>query len=154
GQAACLYDGDPLLFAAREVGRPMPTDLHPEFYRASTLIDFAERLFCAVGCEADKSRAIAEHLVDADLMGHTTHGLAQVGSYLEELESGTMRKMGAPRILADCGAALTWDGAYLPGIWLTDQALETASERAREHGLAAVAIRRSHHIGCLSVYLR
>src|SRR6185436_17775771 len=29
-----------------------------------------------------------------------------------------------------------------------------AAERARLHGLAAVAIRRSHHIGCLAVYLR
>jgi LDH2 family malate/lactate/ureidoglycolate dehydrogenase len=123
-------------------------------YRAAELVDFADRLFRAAGCEAEKARAIAEHLVEADLMGHTTHGLAQAGPYLEELRSGAMRKSGEPAVLADRGAAITWDGAALPGIWLTDRALMLAAERAKRHGIGAVAIRRSHHIGCLSVYLR
>jgi LDH2 family malate/lactate/ureidoglycolate dehydrogenase len=123
-------------------------------YRAAELIDFAQGLFLAAGCEADKAGAMARHLVDADLMGHTTHGLAQVPGYLEEIEAGLMAKAGEPRLIADHGAAVTWDGETLPGIWLTDKALALAAERARRHGLAAVAIRRSHHIGCLAVYLR
>jgi LDH2 family malate/lactate/ureidoglycolate dehydrogenase len=130
----------------------MPTD-RPR-YRATELTDFAERLFLAAGCEADKAAAMARHLVDADLMGHTTHGLAQVPGYLEEIEAGLMAKAGEPRLIADQGAAITWDGGTLPGIWLTDKALALAAERARRHGIAAVAIRRSHHIGCLAVYLR
>jgi LDH2 family malate/lactate/ureidoglycolate dehydrogenase len=87
-------------------------------------------------------------------MGHDTHGLAQVGPYLEEIESGAMAKAGQPRVIADRGAAITWDGEMLPGIWLTDKALALAGERARHHGLAAVAIRRGHHSGCLAVYMR
>jgi len=130
----------------------MPTDT-PR-YRATELIAFAEGLFLAAGCEAEKATAMARHLVDADLMGHTTHGLAQVPGYLEEIEAGLMAKAGEPRVIADRGAAITWDGETLPGIWLTDKALALAAERARLHGLAAVAIRRSHHIGCLAVYLR
>ncbi|HSY86698.1 MAG TPA: Ldh family oxidoreductase [Verrucomicrobiae bacterium] len=130
----------------------MPTDT-PR-YRATELTDFAERLFLAAGCEANKATAMARHLVEADLMGHTTHGLAQVPGYLEEIEAGLMAKAGEPRLIADQGAAITWDGETLPGIWLTDKALALAAERARRHGLAAVAIRRSHHIGCLAVYLR
>ena len=51
----------------------MPTDT-PR-YRATELIAFAEALFPAAGCEAEKATAMARHLVDADLMGHTTHGL-------------------------------------------------------------------------------
>jgi len=131
----------------------MPADRAPR-YRAAELTRFAERLFRAAGCEPDKAGAMAAHLVEADLMGHSTHGLAQAGDYLEELESGAMRKAGEPELVADHGAAITWDGGRLPGIWLTDRALALAGTRARQYGLAAVAIRRSHHIGCLAVYLR
>jgi len=132
----------------------MPTVTAPSRYRAEDLTRFAEGLFRAAGLDAEKARATAEHLVEADLMGHTTHGLAQIPGYLEEIEAGLMAKTGEPRVVADRGAAITWDGGTLPGIWLTDKALALASERARRHGLAAVAIGRSHHIGCLAVYLR
>jgi LDH2 family malate/lactate/ureidoglycolate dehydrogenase len=131
----------------------MPNDSSPPRYRAEDLARFAQGLFQAAGLEPEKARATAEHLVEADLMGHTTHGLAQVPGYLEEIEAGLMAKIGEPRVVADRGAAITWDGGTLPGIWLTDKALALAAERARLHGLAAVAIGRSHHIGCLAVYL-
>ena len=134
--------------------QPLAAGTPPLRYRATELIDFAAALFRAVGCERDKAAAMAEHLVEADLMGHSTHGLAQAGAYLEELESGAMRRSGEPEVVADRPAAVTWDGGYLPGIWLTDKALDLASERASRLGLAAVVIRRAHHIGCLSVYLR
>src|SRR5262249_53674022 len=59
-----------------------------------------------------------------------------------------------PEVVSDRPAAVTWDGRSLPGVWLTAKALDLAAERARRYGLAAVAIRRSHHIACLAAYLR
>ena len=56
-------------------------------------------------------------------------------------------------MISDRPAALVWDGKRLPGLWLADRAVAAASERARSIGLAAVAIRNSHHIGCLAVFL-
>jgi LDH2 family malate/lactate/ureidoglycolate dehydrogenase len=132
----------------------MSTDAPSPRYRAEDLTRFAEALFQAAGLESEKAGATARHLVEADLMGHTTHGLAQVPGYLEEIEAGLMARTGEPKVIADRGAAITWDGGTLPGIWLTDKALALAAARARSHGLAAVAIGRSHHIGCLAVYLR
>jgi LDH2 family malate/lactate/ureidoglycolate dehydrogenase len=123
-------------------------------HRSADLVTFAAGLFEAAGCEPEKAVAMAEHLVEADLIGHTTHGLAQAGAYLEELESGAMAKAGEPQVIADRSAAVTWDGGFLPGTWLTRKAVDLAATRAGVHGLSAVAIRRSHHIGCLSVYLR
>jgi LDH2 family malate/lactate/ureidoglycolate dehydrogenase len=129
----------------------MPTEPH---YRAGDLSAFATALFEKAGCEAEKASSMAEHLVEADLMGHTTHGLAQAGAYLEELESGAMARTGEPELIADRPAAVTWDGGFLPGVWLARKALDLAAERASRLGIAAVSIRRSHHIGCLSVHLR
>jgi LDH2 family malate/lactate/ureidoglycolate dehydrogenase len=65
-----------------------------------------------------------------------------------------MEPQGEPEVVADRGAAVTWEGRRLPGVWLAARAVELACERAAAHGLAAVAVRRAHHIGCLAAFLQ
>jgi LDH2 family malate/lactate/ureidoglycolate dehydrogenase len=123
-------------------------------YRAAQLIDFAAGLFRAAGLEEEKkARTVAEVLVEGDLLGHTTHGLALAAPYLQALVDGSMTREGAPNVVSERGGALCWDGRRLPGPWLVVQAIEAALARVPEHGLAAVAIRESHHIACLAAYL-
>ena len=123
-------------------------------YRAADLVGYATALFAAAGCDGDKPATIAAGLVEADLLGHTTHGLQLAPAYLRELESGAMTPRGEPDVVADRGATVTWDGRRLPGVWLATRAVDLAVERAAAHGIAAVAIRRSHHIGCLAAFLQ
>ncbi|MEY4940213.1 MAG: hypothetical protein RIQ93_1948, partial [Verrucomicrobiota bacterium] len=98
------------------------------------LRQFATALLQRSGVEADKARTVAEILVEGDLLGHDTHGLALLPAYLTEIEKGTMTKTGEPRIIADFPAAVTWDGLRLPGPWLTVSALELAAKRAKIYG--------------------
>ncbi len=123
-------------------------------YRAEELADYAAALFAAAGCDGDKPRVIATGLVEADLLGHTTHGLQLAPAYLADLESGAMAARGEPEVVADRGAVVTWDGRRLPGVWLATRAVDLAVERAPAHGTATVVIRRSHHIGCLAAFLQ
>ena len=116
------------------------------------LLTFAKSLLLKAGLDDDKATAVAEILVEGDLMGHTTHGLAQLGPYLVELEKGSMRKSGAPIVVSDFPAAVTWDGQRLPGPWLVLQAMELAAARARTQGTCTVVIRRSHHIASLASF--
>ncbi len=123
-------------------------------YPVPALVAFARDLLLRAGLESDKAAVVAEVLVEGDLLGHTTHGLALLPAYLAEIESGKMTKAGAPDVIADFPVALTWDGRRLPGPWLVRRALEIAMERAATLGLATVSIRRSHHIACLAAYLQ
>jgi len=123
-------------------------------YPASELTAFAARLLEESGLERDKPEVVAGILVEGDLLGHNTHGLQLLPAYLEELARGRMAKTGAPRVIADYPAAVTWDGQRLPGPWLTVRALELAMERAKINGTCTVVICRSHHIACLAAYLR
>jgi LDH2 family malate/lactate/ureidoglycolate dehydrogenase len=123
-------------------------------YSVQSLSGFADALLRAAGLPADKAAAVAEILVEGDLMGHTTHGLALLGPYLGEIESGKMERDGEPAVLADAPAAVTWDGRRLPGPWLVLRAMALATERARQCGTGTVVIRRSHHIACLAAYLK
>ena len=123
-------------------------------YRYADLLHYAQSLLTAAGLEPAKAAAVADILVEGDLMGHNTHGLALLPGYLGELESGSMEKLGAPTVLADHPAALTWDGRRLPGPWLVLEAMALAAERAATQGTCTVVIRRSHHIACLAAFLK
>lgn len=114
---------------------------------------YATRLLQAAGLAEDRARDVAEILVEGDLLGHSTHGLALLPTYLKELETGSMAARGEPKVLADRPAALVWDGQRLPGPWLVLEAMAQAGTRARELGTCSVAIRRCHHIACLAAYL-
>jgi L-lactate dehydrogenase len=123
-------------------------------YPAQDLLRFARVLLERAGLDTDKARAVADILVEGDLLGHDTHGLHLLPAYLRELESGSMAKTGQPRTLRDKPAAITWDARRLPGPWVVLKAIELAIPRARELGTCSVAISRCHHIGCLAAYLQ
>jgi L-lactate dehydrogenase len=123
-------------------------------YLAADMTAFATELLVKTGMEADKAEVVAEVLLEGDLMGHTTHGFQLLAPYLGTLESGEMNGKGEPDVLNDTGPAITWDGKYLPGTWLCRKGLDLAAERAAKFGMAAIAIRRSHHIASLASYLK
>ncbi len=133
----------------------METTVTPESPRhdAQALVVWADALLRAIGVDPAPARAVAEVLVEADLLGHDTHGLNLLPGYLADLERGAMTRTGVPRVLAERASVATWDGERLPGPWLVRQAIAWARPRAVQHGTATVAIRRSHHIACLAAYL-
>lgn len=119
----------------------------------TALRDFAEELFETAGLADDKAQAVARYLVEADMMGHTTHGLALAPWYLDSIADGVMAKDGTPDTVSDRGAAICWRGKRLPGAWLVSEGLKLAVQRARQYGTATIAIGDSHHIGALAAYL-
>jgi LDH2 family malate/lactate/ureidoglycolate dehydrogenase len=127
---------------------------HPPRFRAEDLRAFATTLMCARKLPSDRAAAVADILVEADLLGHFTHGLGLLPTYLRDIDSGAMRLEGEPIVVSDKGAAIVLDGCRLPGAWLVLRAFDLAAERVRAYGTATVAIRRSYHIGCLAAYLQ
>lgn len=122
-------------------------------YSRDALVAFATSLLQHAGLDRDKADVTADGLVTADAMGHSTHGLALLPEYLQEIAAGSMTRSGEPAILTDREAAQVWDGRRLPGLWLTNRALDAAASRATRLGTASVVIRRSHHIGALAAFL-
>ncbi len=121
-------------------------------YRA--LIGYARDALAASGLDAGHAEIVAETLVEGDLLGHSTHGLALLPRYLRELAAGHMTKAGEPSVVRDHGASAAWDGKYLPGPVLVRRALAQCTQRARDTGVATVAIGQSHHVACLAAYLK
>ena len=127
---------------------------NPLRYPADALVAFGQALLQQSGVRVDMARDVATILVEGDLLGHNTHGLALLPAYLAEVDKGTMAKSGEPTIVNSRPAAQMWDGHRLPGPWLTLRALDAAMAMAATCGTGIVVIRRSQHIACLAAYLR
>lgn len=129
----------------------MPSD-QPR-YAITELNRYATDLFAAAGVPPERAAIVAQLLVEADAMGHDTHGLNLCAQYLDHLQSGEMAARGEFTVIADRGATVVWDGSYLSGVWLTHQAIQLGCQRAKAFGTATISIRRSHHIACLAAFL-
>ena len=121
-------------------------------YAAPQLLALARDLLVRIGMPDDKAQAVAEILVDGDLLGHTTHGLELLPRYLREVETGSMRVQGEPEVIHEAPATLTWHGRRLPGPWLVLEAMKAATNKAKQCGTGTVVIRQSHHIACLAAF--
>jgi LDH2 family malate/lactate/ureidoglycolate dehydrogenase len=114
---------------------------------------FAATVLRVAGLDDAIAERVASILVEGDLLGHDTHGLALLAGYVSELEKGSMATHGTQSTVSDFDASLLWDGMRLPGPWLVTEGLSVLMERANRLGSATLVIRRSHHIACLATYL-
>ena len=59
------------------------------------------RILLAAGADEQNARAVAEHLVLANLSGVDTHGIWHVGGYLKAVEAGEILPIAKPGIIKE-----------------------------------------------------
>ena len=80
-------------------------------YAASDLAEFALALLARAGLDASMARDVAEILLEGDLLGHDTHGLALLAPCLVEIERGGMRRTGRYQVVNARSAVAAWSMA-------------------------------------------
>src|SRR5438132_8420818 len=122
------------------------------------LIDHAElqriavRLFEAAGSRPDGAQIIAVHLIEANLRGHDSHGVGLIPNYLQHLANGTVFANRKGRIVSEDGSLIVYDGERAWGQIAAREAVMVGIAKARETGVAVVALRNPHHIGRVGTY--
>ena len=122
-------------------------------FKRSQLMKFCMSVLTSLDMDDEKAHDTSEILIEADMMGHSTHGVRLLPLYIKDIEVGNMKVKGEEVVVKDFGGSITIDGKNLPGIWLTKKALKLASNRAKTHGTATILIRNSHHNGALATYM-
>ena len=117
------------------------------------LLNFCLSLLLKLNMDEDKALKTSEILVEADMIGHSTHGTRLLPMYVADIEKGNMNVSGEVDVIKDSGSCVTWDGNLLPGIWLTDKAISLASKRCKKEGVTTVLVGNSHHNGALAAYM-
>lgn len=126
-------------------------------YAASELIDFATRVFSHLGMPETDARLAAEILVDADLMGIDSHGIAHLpahGSYAPALKDGRVNPKPNIRVVRETPATALIDGDSGLGLIVGHRAMSLAIAKARETGVGSVAVFNSRHYGAAGYYAR
>lgn len=76
---------------------------------------YARRNSEAARLAPDKASAVKQYLVEVDMTGDRTHGLALAPWYLRVIDDRIVLKDGQPQVGSDRGTAVSWRGRRLPG---------------------------------------
>ena len=96
--------------------------------------------------------AVAGNLIEANLMGHDSHGIGMLPRYAESFLEGGLRPNTGVRIVLDAGAMLRLDGGAGFGQVVGREAMEIGIARARQLGCCIVALGNAHHLGRIGAW--
>lgn len=125
-----------------------------EGYRiaAGELRAFVAAVFAAAGSADAEARIVGDHLVDANLVGHDSHGVIRVSKYLDWHRRAMVLANQHAKIVRETACNAVVDGQFGYGQVVGREAMELATEKATRSGLCAVAIRNSGHLGRIGAW--
>ena len=104
------------------------------------------------GSEPAEADLVADHLVQANLAGHDSHGVGMVPAYVRHWEAGLVVPNTRSKLVKDDGAILMFDGGRGYGRVVAGEAMTAAIARCRQTGVVAMTIANAHHIGRVGAY--
>ena len=119
---------------------------------APALTEFSRQVAEAMGAPPAVAGEVARHLVSANLAGHDSHGVLRRLQYADEVDGGQLDPAAQPEFLRDGPVLALLDARRGFGQHSTMTATGWALAHARQHGMAAAAIRHSMHVGRLGEY--
>lgn len=118
----------------------------------TTLTDFIRAIFTGAGAPPDIALQVAESLVTTNLTGHDSHGIIRVKTYTDQIRAGALQPEARAVIGRRLGSTAVLDGQWGFGQVTARTGAELARDLAQEHGLGAVSLSRTNHIGRLGEY--
>jgi uncharacterized oxidoreductase len=113
-------------------------------------------LVCAVlgatGSDEREAGIVADHLVEANLRGHDSHGVGMLPTYVRNRKREGTRANRRPVVVRDDGPFLVVDGDRGFGHVIGREAMDLAIARARQVGVTVLAIRNACHMGRIGTY--
>lgn len=117
------------------------------------LLAFARATFCEHGLPPDRAHTAAATLCYGDLRGLAPHGLAELASpHLAMLNDGRADPGADPETLHESGACALLDAHRALGLWAASETMDSAIDRAQQHGVGLVSVRNTTPFGCAGVH--
>ena len=116
-------------------------------FLATDLHQFVVSLFTHLGSTPGEATLVADHLIAANLAGHDSHGVGMIPSYVKSHAGGFLQLNRHATVTKDAGAVVTLDGNAGFGQVVAHEAMQLGIEKAKQHGMAAIALRNAHHVG-------
>ena len=120
--------------------------------QSDKLTDLIKTMCEKAGSATAEAKAVAENLVEANLMGHDSHGVGLAPRYIMHARDGRLTVGGRPSVITDSGPFLLLDGNMGYGQTVGAEAMERAIAKARAEGVAIVGLRNVHHLGRIGAW--
>ena len=104
-------------------------------------------IFSRAGSGEKEAGIVARRLVDANLVGHDSHGVVRIPSYMELVKSGGVTLNAHAKVVHDTSSLAVIDGQVGFGQVIGEEAMEIGIAKARKTGLSMIALRHSGHLG-------
>lgn len=111
------------------------------------LDQFVYNVFLAVGCSEIHARQATKTLLDADLRGIDSHGVARLSGYIRLCEVNRINAQPNIRIIHETPSTAVVDGDSGLGLVVAPYAMSVAVEKAKKVGTGWVSVCNSNHFG-------
>ena len=121
-------------------------------YSYETLHTFSIAVLTAAGAPDGHARTVADHLIDANLAGHDSHGAHRLMQYTDAIDQGGIDPQASPRTVSEGTTTAVLDATGVFGQVAGLAATVLAIAKASAHGTAVVGVRGANHVGRAGVY--
>lgn len=131
-------------------------DVRDRFAHAD-LLRFTAGVFEKLGMPPSDAARGAEVLLDADLAGIESHGIAHLGwhpGYAPGFKRGLINPNPTVKVLRDSPVAASWDADSGLGVLIGARAMDAAIAKAEATGIGMIAVTNGQHFGAAGYYAR
>ena len=124
----------------------MPTITYDNLYA------FAAAVYEAAGASAADAATVARHQVGANLVGHDSHGVQLMASYIDRIDKHHIEPKQAPEVVRELPGAVFVNGHWGFGPVVSEFAMTKVIEKAKTLGVGVGVVREQSHVGRLGDY--
>ena len=121
-------------------------------YAFRSVATFGAALLRAAGARPADADRIIHILVEANLQGVDSHGVARLPFYIRRMVKGLINPRPRPRVVRARGACALLDADNGLGVLVGHEAMGRAMRLARRFGVATVVVRNSNHYGAAGIH--
>ena len=121
--------------------------MNPILIESKSLEDFAKEVFLKIGVPLKDAQLAASVLIQADLRGIDSHGMARLSGYIRLWEKNRINPNPQIRIVYETMSTATMDGDLGLGLVIAPKAMDLAIEKAEHCGSGWVSVQNSNHFG-------
>ena len=124
----------------------MPTIQATELRRIGT------QLLIGAGATNEEATIVSSHCVGANLAGHDSHGIIQIPTYIDRIAIGHIVPGASLDVVRDTTTTTVLDGNWGFGYTVSEYAMRTTIDKARESNVAAATVYKQGHVGRVADY--
>lgn len=121
--------------------------MNNSIFSEQELTEFTKSVFLKMGCTEEHAVLATDVLIQADLRGVDSHGVARLSGYYRLWSKGRINTQPNIKIVHETPTTATVDGDGGLGLVVAPFAMKIAIEKAKTYGSGWVSVKNSNHYG-------